>query len=80
MPMRYRTGEEIRSGDRVLFHGEPGTIEFVVTGSTDPETEWYMETYGGGVMIAEPKFFGHAFIALGQVDELEELLQFVARG
>jgi hypothetical protein len=30
MPLTYRSGEEIKKGDRVLFHGEPGEIEFVV--------------------------------------------------
>jgi len=29
VPFRYQTGDEIRKGDRVLFHGEPGGIEFV---------------------------------------------------
>jgi len=63
-----------------LFHGEPGTIEFVVADSATPETEWYRDTHGGGIMISEPKFFGHVFVPLDQVGEFEELLQLVGRG
>jgi hypothetical protein len=29
MPFTYQSGEEIQRGDRVLFHDEPGEIEFV---------------------------------------------------
>jgi hypothetical protein len=29
-PMRYQSREEIRKGDKVLFHGESGEIELVV--------------------------------------------------
>jgi hypothetical protein len=64
MPFTYQSGEEIRKGDRVLFHGEPGEIEFVADPLiSDPETEWYVEQYGGGVMIIEPKRFGRAFLS-----------------
>ena len=42
MPFRYQSGEEIKKGDRVLFHREPGKIEFVVDPLIDdPETEGY---------------------------------------
>jgi hypothetical protein len=48
----------------VLFHGEPGEIEFVADPLiSDPETDWYVERYGGGVMIIEPKRFGRAFLS-----------------
>ena len=52
--------EEIKKGDRVLLHGEPGEIEFVADRANDPE-DWYVTEYGGGVMILEPKVFGHLF-------------------
>jgi len=55
----YQSGQEIKKGDRVIFHGNPGEIEFVADPSVDdPETEWYVQEYGGGVMIFEPKQFG----------------------
>lgn len=39
--------------------------------------DWYVETYGGGVMIAEPKVFGHLFIRAPVVDY--DGLEFVSR-
>jgi hypothetical protein len=42
VPFRYQSGEETKKGDRVLFHREPGEIEFVVDPLIDDaETEWY---------------------------------------
>ena len=75
----YQSDVEIKKGDRVLFHGEPGEIELVASGLGDPETDWYVQEFGGGVMILEPKFFGRAFIPAGQLDTTEDL-EFVARG
>jgi hypothetical protein len=43
---------------------------------TDPN-HWFLEEYGGGVMIAEPKVFGHLFISPPVSDE--EDLEFVSR-
>jgi hypothetical protein len=60
--MKYKSGEEIRKGDRVLFHGEPGEIEFIVDRLVgDPAMDWYLEQ-GPGVMVLEPKVFERAFI------------------
>jgi len=74
----YQSGQEIRRGDRVLFHGEPGEIEFVVREAVgDPATDWYMTKFGGGVMVAESKVFGHVFLSETNTDED---LVFVARG
>ena len=57
----YRTGDEIQSGDRVLLHHAPGEVEFVLDGETNPE-QWPAHMYGRGIMIAEPKTFGHIFV------------------
>jgi hypothetical protein len=75
--LTYTTGEEIRKGDRVLFHGEPGEIELVADPVvSDPETAWYVQKYERGVMILEPKYFGRAFSSDPRTDcDLE----FVAR-
>ena len=53
MPFLYPSREEIKAGDRVTYHGEPGEIEFVadkVIG--DSAIDWYVTEHGGGVMIA----------------------------
>ena len=72
--LKYQSGEEIRKGDRVIFHGEPAEIEFVVEGLTENvELDWYMREDGGGVMIREPKHFGMIFIRTSSLHETEDL-------
>jgi hypothetical protein len=76
--MRYQSGEEIRKGDKVLFHGEPGEIEFVVDKLVgDPAMDWHMKEQGPGVMVLEPKHFGRAYIR--DTENVEDL-EFVSRG
>jgi hypothetical protein len=71
------SGEEIKEGDLIRFHGEPGEIEFVADSLvSDPETDWYVQEFGGGVMIIEPKCFGRAFLSR---PEIKEDLVFVSR-
>ena len=76
--MKYQSGEEIRRGDKVLFHGEPGEIEFVVERLIgDPAMDWHMKEQGPGVMVLEPKHFGRIYI---RDTENAEDLGFVSRG
>jgi hypothetical protein len=61
--VKYQSGEEIRKGDKVLFHGEPGEIEFVADNLVgDPTVDWNIKENGPGIMILEPKAFGHVYI------------------
>jgi len=77
--LKYQSGEEIKKGDRVLFHREPGHIEFVVDKLTgDASNDWHLQEPGGGVMIREPKHFGSVFIQAESLPETEDL-EFVAR-
>lgn len=68
MPFRYQSGEEVKTGDRVLLYGEPGQVQLVADPDdplADPH-DWWIETAGdggGGVLIAEPKVFGHLFLS-----------------
>ena len=57
------------------LHGEPAEIEFVADPAVDP-ANWFVETYGGGVMIVESKVAGHLFVPDPQ--EYEDL-EFVSR-
>ena len=76
--MKYHSGEEIRKGDRVLYHGEPGEVEFVVEKLVgDPAVDWHMKEQGPGIMVLEPKFFGRVYTCQTEDDED---LQFVSRG
>ena len=72
LPPTYPSGEEIRRGDRVLYHGEQGRIEFVAT-PEDPETKWYVEQYGSGCMILASSF-GRVFVTECSQDEGLKLL------
>jgi len=75
MAFTYQSGEEIRKGDRVLLHGEPGEIQLVAVRLTgDPELDWYVTECGGGVMVVEPKAFGRLFLT-----KIDEDLAFVSR-
>jgi hypothetical protein len=76
--LKYRSGEEIRKGDRVLFHGNPAEVEFVARDSNDPEAAWHMKEYGGGVLVSDPMVSGRTFIPTDQLDEYEDL-EFVSR-
>ena len=73
VPFKYQSGEGIRKGDRVMFHTEPGEIEFVADELTgDPATDWYVREYGGGAMILERKVFGRVF--LQEIGDAEDLV------
>ena len=79
MTIKYQSGEEIKKGDHVLFHGEPAEVEFVVDKLTEnAELDWYMKEFGGGVMIREPNHFGAAFIQAESLPETEDL-EFLSR-
>lgn len=77
MSLRYASGDEIRLGDQVDYDGARGEIELVA----DPEAagakdDWYVQEFGSGVMVAEPKVFGRVFVSAPEGDAM---LVFVAR-
>ena len=76
MAFYYRSGQEVKQGDVVLLHGEPGHVEVVADPSTSPD-DYLVKEHGGGVMIFEPKNFGRLF--LSQPHAYEDL-DFVSRG
>jgi hypothetical protein len=78
MVLRYQSGEEIKKGDRVLFHRNPATVELVASTPATAETAWYVDEYGGGVMILDPLVSGRTFIHADQIPECEDL-EFVSR-
>jgi hypothetical protein len=78
MPLKYQSGEEIMKGDRVLLSGDPGVIELVADSLIhDPDTLWYIEEFGGGVMISQLKRLGSVFV---HEPETDGDLEFVSRG
>jgi hypothetical protein len=78
--LKYRSGEEIKIGDRVLFHGNPAEVELVSSDAADPnpEVSWHIKEFGGGVLIHDPMGSGRTFIPTEQLAEYEDL-EFVSR-
>ncbi|MGA7245945.1 MAG: hypothetical protein WBX19_22365 [Terracidiphilus sp.] len=76
--LRYVTGEEIFTGDRVRFHGHAAQIDFAAAEMSDPEHSCFVRLYGGGVMVNDPAGSGHTFIPVDQLKNYEDL-EFVAR-
>ena len=73
----YTSGEDVREGDRIRYHGEIGTVEFVAAEKVgNPSRDWFVEElHGGGVMI-NAKSFGPVFLS---PDDIDEHLEFIAR-
>lgn len=67
----------MKKGDNILFHREPGRIEFVAAELGDPETDYHLQEYGGGVMVFD-RVAGRTFIPADQIDEDVDL-EFVSR-
>ncbi|HTW30769.1 MAG TPA: hypothetical protein VMU48_09865 [Terracidiphilus sp.] len=78
-PLRYVSGEEIRGGDRVRFHGHLAEIEFAAADLSDPQHGSFVLEYGGGVMVKDPAVSGLTFIPVDQLRSYEDL-ELVARG
>ena len=78
--LKYRSGEEIKKGDRVLFHGNLAEVQLVSCDPNDPDPEvvWHIKEYGGGVLISDPIVSGCTFIPKDQLEEYEDL-EFVSR-
>jgi len=77
--LTYGSGDAIRKGDRVLFHGNAAEIKLVADpANEDPESEWYVKEFGGGVLIADPRVSGQTFIDKDSLPDCEDL-EFVAR-
>lgn len=73
MPPTYSSGEEIQSGDRILYNGEPGQVEFVAKPG-DPQTGGTWNSSAVACIVLAPSF-GRLFLS-----EADEDLDFIARG
>ena len=70
---RYQSGREIRTRDRVTYHGETGEVDFVVIEKTgDPALDWYIEQHPGGGVMLQVSNFGNVFLT--DTDAQEDLL------
>ena len=74
MPLKYHSGEEIREGDRILHGPSRGAVEFIADPVIDdPKTKWYVEEYGGGIMLMT-ELYGRVFTASPDEDDELELV------
>lgn len=74
----YKSGEEVKSGDHVTYHGEQGMVAFVVTDKVGDSThDWYVDQYPGGGLMIKADGFGDVFLT---ETDFDEDLVFVARG
>ena len=77
MAFKYESGEEVRKGDRIIYHGEPGKIEFVVSEAVgNPSMDWYVQQFPGGGFMLSAASFGDVFLTESDIDED---LHFIAR-
>lgn len=73
----YQSGEEVRCGDHILFHGEEGLVELVVAHKVgDDAVDWYLQEYPGGGLMLKANNFGNVFL---RENEIDEELVFVSR-
>ena len=75
--MRYRSGQEIKKGNLVLFPGNSAEVEFVAS-ADDRQYAWYVQEYGGDVMVFDPIVSGRTFVPAEQLPGYEGL-EFVSR-
>jgi hypothetical protein len=71
VPFKYQSGEEIRAGDLVTYHGSPGRVVFVVSAPVgDRAMDWYLETFPGGGFMIETEGMGSVFLPASDEDLL----------
>jgi hypothetical protein len=52
MPLFYKSGEEIRIGDRITYLSKPGEIEVVADNLVgDAEVDYSLEEFGRGIRL-----------------------------
>jgi hypothetical protein len=79
MPIVYQTGEQVLTGDRIVYGGSPGHVEFVVEGPTgDPGMDWHLTHSSNGGFMIETIAMGRVFLDADQVADDEDL-DFVSR-
>ena len=74
--LSYRSGEQVKEGDQITYHGEPAEVEFVVTERVgDPSKDWYLDEFPKGGFMIRATSFGHVFVTDSHTDEDLTLLK-----
>lgn len=62
-PLRYASGEDVRTGDVVDYNGLRAEVELVATSeSSAPDGEWHFRTHGAGLVLLEATTFGRVYV------------------
>jgi len=73
----YQSGGEVRCGDHIRFHGEPGLVELVIAEKVGNDAvDWYLTEYPGGGLMLNASNFGNVFL---REKDIDEKLVFVSR-
>lgn len=73
--LHYTSGQEIKEGDHILYHGESGRVAFIAIHRTgDRARDWYVDQFPGGGLMVEAENFGSVFLNLSEIDEQLELV------
>ena len=59
----YQSGGEVLAGDHILYHGEPGEVEFVIARRVgEPAIDWHLRDYPDGGMMIRTSESGRVFL------------------
>lgn len=73
--LRYTSGDEIKEGDRIRYHGELGRVDFIVIHRVgDPARDWYVDQFPGGGLMIDAAGFGSVFLSEAEIDDQLELV------
>jgi hypothetical protein len=79
MSIFYQSGEQVRTGDKIVYGGSPGQVEYVVEVPTgDPAMDWHLTHSPNGGIMLKTIAMGFVFLPDDQVADDEDL-DFVSR-
>jgi hypothetical protein len=69
----YISGDDVRAGDHISYHGKSGIVLFIVTEKTgDLSMDWYVDKLPDGGFMIDASGFGNVF--LDEPEDEEDLL------
>jgi hypothetical protein len=68
--LSYASGEEISEGDRIMYFGDFGYVEFIVLEMTGNQLrDWYLQRHSEGGLMVNTGRFGRVFISAPAIDD-----------
>lgn len=67
--LHYTSGEEILEADRIVYFGDFGHVEFVVSAITGNSLrDWYLQRHPDGGLMIRTGRFGRVFVSATAID------------